>query len=156
MALVRFGRWTVQCDPEKTRQAYLSQTGCAERCGCTICKNFIAARGKIYSAEVRALFGQLGVDPVRELEVVHTHRISRGRHAYSGWFHFFGSIESGRDAQVPRGDLFTLELEAAGAACALGFSAKTARSPAAFAGGTIVQVDFAAIVPWLLAIDEPS
>ena len=156
MALVRFGRWTVRCDVEKTREAYLAETGCAERCGCTICKNFITARGLVYPPEARALFLQLGLDYCRELEVVHSHRIAPGRHAYSGWFHFFGTIESGRDAQVPRGDLFALELESVSDDFSLGFTARVARHTPAFEGGAIVQVDFAAIAPWVLAIDEPS
>ena len=158
MSLVRFGRWTVRCDVGKTRAAYALTTGCAEQCGCTICKNFVAARDSVYPAEVKRLFEELGIDIQRESEVVHSHRIARGRHSYSGWFYLFGTIESGRDARVPRGDLFALELEAAGDDFSLGFSprAPSVRAAAPFDSGPIVQIDFAVIAPWVLAIDEPS
>jgi hypothetical protein len=93
---------------------------------------------------------------MREIEVVHTHRISRGKHAYEGWFHLFGIIDAGRDAFVPRGDLYAVELEPCGDTLSLGFTSRLRAISAAWVNAPMVQMEFAAIVPWLLDIDEPS
>jgi hypothetical protein len=156
MQLVRFGRWTLRAEPEKTRSAYAGLVAASERCGCNICKNFQVAREQVFGHEARALLAELGVDFAREIEVVHTHRIARGRHAYEGWFHLFGILESGRDAYVPRGDFFAVELEACGETLSLGFTARLRGVSSVWVNAPMVQLDFAAIVPWLLDIDEPS
>ena len=156
MQLVRFGRWTLRAEPEKTRAAYAGLVAASERCGCNICKNWEAARVDVFGDEARALFAELGVDYTREIAVVHTHRIARGRHAYEGWFHVFGVMESGRDAYVPRGDLFAVELEPCGETLSLGFTARLRGVSSAWVNAPMVQLEFAAIVPWLLEIDEPS
>ena len=156
MQLVRFGRWTLRAEPEKTRAAYAGLMSASERCGCNICKNFQAARDRVFGDEARALFLELGVDYTREVEVVHTHRISRGRHAYEGWFHLFGIVEGGRDAYVPRGDFFAVELEPCGPTLSLGFTARLRGVSSAWVNAPMVQLEFAAIAPWLLEIDEPS
>jgi hypothetical protein len=156
MQLVRFGRWTLRAEPDKTLAAYVGLVAASERCGCNICKNFQAAREQIFGEEARALFEQLGVDRTREIEVAHTHRIARGRHAYEGWFHLFGVIDSGRDAYVPRGDLFAVELEPCGETLSVGFTSHLRGVSAAWVNAPIVQLEFAAIVPWMLDIDEPA
>jgi hypothetical protein len=156
MQLVRFGRWTIRAEPEKTRAAYEGLLGASERCGCNICKNYVAAREQVFGEDAQALMAQLGVDWRREIDVVHTHRIARGRHAYEGWFHLFGAIDSGRDAYVPRGDLFAQELEPCGDTLSLGFTARLRGVSAAWVNAPIVQLEFAAIAPWLLDMDEPS
>jgi hypothetical protein len=159
MTLVRFGRWSLRPDREKTRAAYARLSGgSAEQCGCNICKNYVAARDGVWGAGVRRVLDQLGIDYRREAEVLHQHRIAEGRHAYSGRFHFIGAIESGRDAAAPRGNgLFALELEPAKDGLSLGFTARTQQVPRVFEGeDQVVQVEFEAIAPWLLAIDEPA
>lgn len=155
--LVRFGRWTVRAEPEKTRAAYAGLVAASERCGCNICKNYQAARDRVFAGEPLALLTQLGVDLTREIEILHTHRIARGRHAYQGWFHLFGSIESGKDAYVPRGpETFAVELEASGEAVSFGFTTRLALVSNAWVNAQVIQLEFAAIVPWVLDIDEPS
>ena len=155
--LVHFGRWTVRAEPEKTRAAYAGLVPAAERCGCNICKNYQAARDQAFGEEALALFAQLGIDSTREIEVLHTHRIARGRHAYQGWFHLFGSIESGKDAYVHRGgDAYALELEPCGEGVSFGFTTRLALVSSAWVNAQVVQLEFAAKVPWVLDIDEPS
>jgi hypothetical protein len=156
---VRFGRWSLRPDRDKTREAYAQlPSGSAEKCGCNICKNYAAAREEVFDGEARRVLDLLGIDYRREAEVLHQHRIAEGRHAYSGRFHFIGAIESGRDAAAPRGNgLFALELEPANERVSFGFTARTQQLPSVFAGeGQVVQVEFEAIAPWLLAIDEPA
>src|ERR1700733_2077237 len=122
--LVRFGRWAVRAEPEKTRSAYADRVSATSRCGCNICKNYEAVRDAIFTAEARDLLKDLGVDYRRETEMVHSHRIARGRHAYDGWFHLFGTIESGRDAYAARGELFARELEPLTDALSFGFTSR--------------------------------
>jgi site-specific DNA-methyltransferase (adenine-specific) len=127
--LVRFGRWTVRAEPAKTRAAYTGLVAASERCGCNICKNYQGARERIFDLEARAVLDQLGIDYRREIEVLHTHRIARGRHAYEGWFHLFGAIEAGRDARVHRGgDAYALELEPCGESLSFGFTSRLAQT----------------------------
>jgi hypothetical protein len=154
--LVRFGRWTVRAEPEKTRAAYQSLVAASERCGCNICKNYQAARERVFGAEAQELLRQLGIDGTREVEILHTHRISRGRHAYQGWFHLFGALESGKDAYVPRGDAFALEVEGCGDSLSFGFTSRLSLVSNVWVNAQILQLEFTAIVPWVLEIDEPS
>ncbi len=157
VSLVRFGRWTVRAEPEKTRAAYTGVIAASERCGCNICKNYEAARERVFGDQPRALLEPLGIDWRREIEILHTHRIARGRHAYQGWFHLFGAIESGRDACVPRGgDVFAVELEECGDTVSFGFTSQLRGVSTAWINAPLVQVEFTAIVPWVLDIDEPS
>ncbi len=49
MKRVIFRRWTVAVDVEATTKAYAGiERGDAERCGCTPCVNFVAAREQVY------------------------------------------------------------------------------------------------------------
>ena len=162
MSLVRFGRWTVRADPARTRAAYVHAIAASEECGCNVCKNYIAARDNAFSAEARAVFDAVGVDRRREIEVYHTRRVARGRHAYEGWFHLFGAIESGRDAFVARPGVpgqpatFVRDLEPCGDGVSLGFTAHLSKVTSLWINAAVVELEFEVIVPWLLDIDEPS
>jgi hypothetical protein len=122
-----------------------------------MCKNYQAAREGVFTQDARVLFERLGIDWHREIEVLHTHRIARGRHAYEGLFHLFGKLEGGKDAHVPRGGgVFAVELEACGDTMSLGFTTDLSSVSAAWINAPVLQIDFVAIVPWVLEIDEPS
>jgi hypothetical protein len=81
MNQVVFGRWRLICDPEATRRAYkFIPIGAPERCGCSQCRNFVAARGQVYPGEVRSLFENLGIDSSKEAEVSHMGKLESGLH----------------------------------------------------------------------------
>ena len=156
---VRFGRWTLAAEPEKTRAAYGRVQGAPERCGCNICKNFIQARESAYPSDLRQLLDELGIDYRLESELWHSHRVALGRHLYGGAFHFVGAIQDGHEAAVRQENgLYILELASVSAALKIGFSTRITRTPReAFSGLRLVQVDFSVDAPWLLPIDpEPS
>ena len=158
MESVHFGRWELSCDPESTRKAYAAVSmGGPEECGCEPCLNFAAARDQIYESNVRALLEKLGVSPNREVEIYHTARLESGRHLYGGWFHFVGSIISGADAakQVAE-NVWQPDLEKTGEYFSLGFSSRLGLVRKPFAGLSLVQLEFTAKVPWILAAAEPS
>jgi hypothetical protein len=152
--MVEFGRWRLRCDPEATRRAYAGvPVGAPESCGCTPCRNFAAAREWAYPAEALALFESLGISPDREAEVYHLARVSPGWHKYGGVLHLVGAMEAGEDALRPDG---AVDLEAVDGRFSLGFTAQAALVPPSFEGLPLVQLEFLADVPWVLAEPEPD
>jgi hypothetical protein len=158
MEKISFGRWELEVDSEATKQAYNKvPKGGPEECPCEPCKNFIAARERVYPAEVLALFDKLGISFSREAEVYHMARLQSGKHLYGGWFHFVGTILSGADAakQVAE-NVWRPDLENVTDDFSLGFRscAELLRKP--FEGKPIVQVEFTANVPWIISGPEPK
>ena len=156
--IVRVGRWTLESDAEATRKAYAAiPTGSAEECGCTPCLNFAAQRAEVYPAGVLELFAELGISNNREAEISHMARLETGKHFYSGWFHFVGSIVSGADAakQIAK-NLWQPDLESQSDLFALGFSARSDLVREPFKGLPIVQFEFTAKIPWIIEAEEPT
>jgi hypothetical protein len=158
MESIRFGRWQLSCDPESTRKAYAAVSmGGPEECGCQPCLNFAAARDQIYVPELVTLLEKLGISRSREVEIYHMARLESGRHLYGGWFHFVGSIVSGADAAKQIAEkTWQPDLEEAGEYFSLGFSSRLELVREPFAGLSLVQLEFTAKVPWVLATVEPS
>jgi hypothetical protein len=155
---IHFGRWQLSCDPESTRKAYAAVSmGGPEECGCEPCLNFAAARDQIYVPQLVALLEKLGISPHREVEIYHMARLKSGRHLYGGWYHFVGSIISGADAakQVAE-NIWQPDLEETSEYFSLGFSSRLGLVREPFAGLLLVQLEFTAKVPWVLATAEPS
>ncbi|MDP9350410.1 MAG: hypothetical protein M3P51_02550 [Chloroflexota bacterium] len=153
MGRLEFGQWVLLYDAEATRRAYSAVTsGAPEECGSADCRNFAAARGSIYTAEVLDILDRLGVDHRKEAEIYYDGPIGGGRHAYGDWFHFVGFIEDGEDACAPGG---MLRLEHCDDSFQIGFSRSLALVPDAFPGGPLVQLEFQARVPWVLDLPEP-
>jgi hypothetical protein len=64
------GSWHVEVDAESTRRFYAGAgIGSPDRCVCSSCRNFAAAREDIYPVEFKRLLDQLGVDARVEKEV---------------------------------------------------------------------------------------
>ena len=158
MEAIRFGRWELVADPEATKGAYVNvPKGGPEECPCEPCKNFIAARKRIYPAEVLALFDKLGISFSREAEVYHMGRLQSDKHLYGGWFHFVGSILPGADAAKQVGEnVWRPDLEKVTEDFSIGFSSNTQLLRRPFEGKTIVQVEFTASVPWVISSPEPK
>jgi hypothetical protein len=155
---IRFARWELEADPEATREAYANvpKSG-PEECSCEPCKNFIAARERVYPAEVLAFFEKLGIPFDREAEVYHMARMESGKHFYGGWFHFVGSILSGADAAKRVAEnVWRPDLEKVTEDFSLGFSSRAELLRKSFEGKPIVQVEFTASVPWVISGLEPK
>lgn len=155
METIRFRRWELRTDPDATRRAYAAtEIGWAEYCGCVHCRNFRLARGVAYPPEVLDLFGSLGIDRERELEVL-PYRVDDASHyRYSGSFQFVGAIASGPDFwnERPGGGLVTNPdgFEDLGDGFVLGFTSRLTRRVKTFRAASLAQVEFVARVPWLL------
>jgi hypothetical protein len=157
MESVRFARWELSCNPESTRNAYATiAEGGPEKCGCELCLNFAAARGQIYEPKVLSLFEMLGIPYDREVETYHMARLESGRHLYGGWFHFVGSIVAGDDAVKQIAEkTWQPDLEETSEFFSLGFTSRLALVRHPFVGLPLIQLEFAAKVPWVLAGKEP-
>jgi hypothetical protein len=153
MERIIVGRWHVCCDREATRRSYEAvDTGSPERCGCCHCRNFVAARGVVYTHEVLDLLDRLGIDECKEAEICEYTRLESGRHLYGGFFHFVGSMEQGADAIRLDGGV---DFEPLAEHFAVGFTCQVSLVPPAFAGLPLVQLEFSAQVPWILE-DHPD
>jgi hypothetical protein len=162
MKSITFARWEIECDAPVTRDLLSRlQSGAPEKCGCTPCLNFAAAREQVYPVDVIRLFDSLGIALDREAEVYHTHRVAPGRHHYGGWFHFVGRIVSGSDAArqigtTQAGPVWGFDLEKVGVDFELGFTHRIGLLEKPFEGQPVVQLEFQATVPWLLPEEEPG
>jgi hypothetical protein len=115
------------------------------------------ARDKIYPEEILALFTKLGIDHRKETEVYRAQRNSAGLHEYGGWHHFVGSIMSGKDCYVQRGEnAWTVSLEPVSENFSIGFTKHVALVPKSLKIDSVTQVEFWVKVPWLLSTLEPE
>ena len=59
---LEIGSWHVEVDAEATKRFYAGAGfGSADRCGCSACRNFAAARRDIYPVEFKRLVNQVAV-----------------------------------------------------------------------------------------------
>jgi hypothetical protein len=158
MARVTFRDWVLDADADATRAAYArARTGGSEACGCDPCRNFVAARARVYPDEVRALFAQLGVDLAKESEAYWTHRSSDGLHHYGGWFHFVGAIVSCPASRVPvGGEGSETRFVEVTPGFSLRFEEASAPRLEALRDARAVQIWFDAAVPWQCDRPEPD
>jgi len=141
-----FGRWEYTCDQDATSKAYAQiERGGSDSCTCNGCRNFAAARDKVFTGEFLSLLASLGIDSRKDAEVYHNGKLAPGCHDYGGWFHFMGTLElTGDFPMVPMGNDFS--------ACMLRRCAPTLPG---LEGRPLVQVEFhASNVPWVL--NEPE
>lgn len=160
MEEIQFDRWRLACDPQATRAAYaLTEIDTTTAPTLDDDRNWIQARdqGLVYPEEVIALFAQLGIDLRREAELYHLARLDSGLHEYGGWFHFVGSLVSGRDAWIPDSPTaWHADLKQISTTFALGFTARVNLVKPSFKGHPLVQLEFDAKIPWLLGEPEPG
>lgn len=155
--IVNIGRWKIKFDREATLAAYSGVSlGSPESCGCEDCLNLVAARSQAYAPEAMAIFEQLGIDHTKEAETWRMCREESGLHLYGGFFHFIGSIESGKDAVVFINQTGTFDLEKLGDYFEYGFTSNVHLLPESFAGKEIVQLEFQTRTAWVIKTEEPE
>jgi hypothetical protein len=100
--IVKFKDWIFEVDKEQNEKTYrdISCSG-ADACGCNDCQNYVAYRDKVFPKEVIELFGSLGVDFRKEVEITSWETLPNGLHHIGGWFHFKGRVLTGKDYRVP-------------------------------------------------------
>ena len=151
MDRVKFRRWELCTDREATQEAYRRiHQGGPETCDCAYCRNFVAARERVYPKKVLELFDALGIPFNKEVEVYELGRLGSGFRLYGGWFHCFGQVEV---ADTPVSDF---DLQDGMAPFELSFHARPSLVPDCFQGSPLIQVEFHAQAPWVLEEIEPS
>lgn len=145
-------RWVIDHDPDATRRCF-AQLSVGSGCDCAYCRNFVAAVGEAFPAEFLAWLAVLGVDPTKPAELCHWNREPSGLYDTGGWFHLVGSIVAGEDLVEDDG---TYQFEELVPGLQVGFTARLALVPEAFAGLPLVQFEFQTLVPWVLAEPEPD
>lgn len=89
---MKVGGSEIDVDVDATREAYerLNIPG-PEECGCSYCRNWIAARKFVYSTDVVAFLESMGIASGYETEVWEA-SWDDGRHYYGGWYPFVGLV----------------------------------------------------------------
>lgn len=91
-----FHGWVVRYDAQATADAYEAARPVGpEACGCSYCRNFIAAREQAYPAELKWLAETVGVCPLTESEIWEHGATIPDKpelRLYGGFFHFVGEI----------------------------------------------------------------
>ncbi len=151
---IQIGRWLVRADVDRTREAHskLNQSGAA-KCSCTGCQNFEAVRPQLLAGPLGGILDELGITPPWEVEVYEMGRSASGLHHYGGWFHFVGTIESGIDKSPLTSDD---DWESLSETLSVALNTDVALMREPFAGLPLVQLEFAAELPWVIPADEPE
>jgi hypothetical protein len=149
---VKFRDWVFEADAQYTRQVYSKiASGGADTCPCADCKNYSANRENIFPEEIITLFGQLGIDPRKEVEIWAIRKLESGLHEIAGWFHFKGKMISGKNCREPdkTGNGFAVDLTPITGHFEIGF---TLGNDLAFFVNEkeLVQVEFVAAIPWVI------
>jgi len=156
-AELRLGDQLVRHDRDATLAAYAQlQQGCAEKCGCAGCRNFIAAREQAFPDMFRTFVAEIGIDPNKEGEAIHYGPVDGNLHFYGGWFYFVGElIEVGErftTISLPGSSSLIRQLPGPGEGFQYWFSTSFARPPAVF-GSKVRAVEFTTLIPWVLDVD---
>ena len=158
---LRFRKWELAPEPTATRAAYATiELGWPEFCGCVHCRNFAVARPTTYPAEALDLMGRLGITPALEQEVIPIEPIGSEAYFYMGSWAFVGKLSSGPDFWKPKpGGGLMNDREATEfltSAFRMGFTTRLTRTPRPFRGQPVVQLEFAAEVPWIIRKRMPD
>ncbi|HYM40557.1 MAG TPA: hypothetical protein VEY12_10550 [Thermoplasmata archaeon] len=158
---VRFRRWELAADALGTHDAYASiGIGWPEFCGCVHCRNFAQARPTTYPVEATDLMQRLGITPALEQEVIPVEPLGRDTYFYTGSFALIGKLVSGSDFWKPKpGGGLMNDREATEfltPTFRMGFTTRLTRTPKPFRDKPVVQLEFAAEVPWVIPKRMPD
>jgi hypothetical protein len=138
---LKIGDQVIRYDRELTRQAYsLIESGGAEECGCSYCRNFVEQRSIAYPEHFRSLLDQLGIDSNKEGEVYELGP-SEGLRLYGGWLFLAGElVEAGEQLTTEAGSGFQYHFT----------EANRLPKPAANFGDQVLAIDFRTTLPWVV------
>ena len=152
MRRVSIGPWTVGVDAAATQAIHTRlSAGEGELCNCLECRNFFAIAEETYPAAARALFRELGAEPLFVSEISHLGRAADGRYGLVGWFHVVGTVEGPQPSVSHPLEGHRLTDEFRVWACADDMLA-----PKLFHNRPLVQIEFNVSVPWTLGEGPPD
>src|SRR5258708_23572764 len=143
MTELRLGDQLVSYDRDATVAAYAQlQRGSAEMCGCSVCRNFLAQRDKLYPQHFLKLLDHMGIDLTKEGDLYEDGPMADNVQPSAGWFYFVGElVEAGERLMVIR-ENFQCFIRGAGAT-----------SVTRLFGDSVCALEFTTRIPWIL--DEP-
>lgn len=147
MAIVQVGPWTIDADVSATRKVYAStpSPGSPRDCFCQGCRNFLRLSDHALIPAFHRLLIALGIDPHKAAEIFEVTPPDHGAIVYGGWFHCLGSILSG-PAPWPETRWFRLNQD-----WTLTVRYDDELAIYGFAHAHLVEVEFRARLPWVLA-----
>ncbi|HET7036661.1 MAG TPA: hypothetical protein VFI42_13335 [Thermomicrobiaceae bacterium] len=146
MIEIVIGEWSLLVDPQATKDRYRTSDSLPSSCRCRYCRNFVAARERVFPDELLAVLEQLGVDRSREAETQEVAEVGPGWHHYIGHFPFVGEVLEGVDPwkPIPMGERAAIWFNGASVPM-------TASMRDSFADQPTMLVRFAVTVPWVLS-----
>ncbi|GIO91007.1 hypothetical protein [Paenibacillus sp. FSL K6-1566] len=153
MITIKLKSWTVEYDPETTRNYYKSYRFITDGCSCLFCRNYVEAIRTLPQG-ILDFFDRFGIDPRKEGEVSEYYEDEDGTHLYGGFYHIVGRILDGPDCWITSGDdtisnaylsddLIEIDGFTFGFTYGLSLVPDTFPSPA-------LQVEFQGKLPWVL------
>ncbi len=152
---VRFGRYLLDVDAERTRSFYRTLLPVSARCSCQGCRNYARA-AETLPREVLQCFDTLGIDVRKATEVYVNETTPDGGLLYAGWYHLCGALLEGEPpyAEAPTGGAVVWDADRTCTVTPdfrLWFEQKKDLLPDGFPEPA-VQMEIDAYIPW--ALDE--
>jgi hypothetical protein len=101
MEKINIKNWKLVIDPERTRNILKNIKSDAETCGCSYCRNFIAARDYVYPKDFLNILHKLGIDIKKDVHTSHLGKLEKGNQQYEIDYCFVGEIIEGPAEQEP-------------------------------------------------------
>jgi hypothetical protein len=98
---IKIKDWYLTIDPEETSRILRNIKSDGETCSCLYCRNFVAARDKIFSEEFLCIMKETGIDPKKDMHTCHIVELDGGLHLYQIDYYFTGDIISGPSVNKP-------------------------------------------------------
>ena len=153
MIRTTIARWTVEHDPDATRACYAQISEELQCAPCLPCENYLTLRKRDLPDAFWILLTTLGVSFTKPAEICLPCPGAEQLVQYSVWYHFIGQIVSGDDCWTPLSESgWTFAGEDVFPNVNVGCSSRLAIVNDAFAGNSLVQLEFLVEVPWLLDI----
>ncbi|MEX6690089.1 hypothetical protein QTN47_21450 [Danxiaibacter flavus] len=159
MIQVQFLDWSFLVDKSLTEKIYSSvDKGGADKCNCSMCKNYIARKHNLLELPLIEFFRDAGVDIDKEYEVYHMGKDANGLHLYGTWFDFAGKILEGPNCKIQTTDeKFTIEHYDLKPSLSVAFLPANLPLDSFFDKvENVVQVDFIFTIPWTIGDEEPE
>jgi hypothetical protein len=144
MEQIQIGDQIIRYDAKRTRAAYAAvQSGSAETCGCSYCRNFLAQRRTVYPEKFRLLLDQLGIDPEKEGDVFEEGQESLLAR-YGGWFYLAGELIEAGERMADAGPGFQFFFRASHKPTLQGDF-----------GDEVLALEFSTKLPWVIS-EQPD
>lgn len=142
MQQIKFGKWLLETDIEKTLEFYNKDL---DVCSCLYCKNFVEAANQL-TPNVFHVFAKLGINPSKPAHLSYLHSDEADITSYLGNYHLIGRMLEGelcRNSNWNKEN--TIEMDN----FTFGFSEELEFVPKGFPS-PILELSFDAKIPWVL------